>query len=133
MPTDLKKNIYQAIIQKLAHVQSAVRSAQLPLNNGFVQEQTIIHRTIDETNEDIMFLVYAVTNDRITDLHKRFLEAFWAFHNRFWVGIPVFRPNGAAACSLRVREANSQRVMAQSPAGRRRVGHSGIDSLPTYN
>jgi hypothetical protein len=72
-----EKDIYQAMIQKLARVQSAVRAAQLLLNNGFVQEQVILHRVIDETNEDIMFLVYAVTNDSITDLHKRFLDAFW--------------------------------------------------------
>ena len=72
-----EKNIYQAMIQKLARVQSSVRAARLLLNNGFVQEQSILHRTIDETNEDIMFLVYAVTNDTITNLHKRFLEAFW--------------------------------------------------------
>jgi hypothetical protein len=72
-----EKDIYQAMIQKLARVQSSVRAARLLLINGFVQEQTILHRTIDETNEDIMFLVYAVTNDVITDLHKRFLEAFW--------------------------------------------------------
>jgi hypothetical protein len=72
-----EKNIYQAMIQKLARVQSSVRAARLLLVNGFVQEQAILHRTIDETNEDILFLVYAVTNDTITDLHKRFLEAFW--------------------------------------------------------
>jgi hypothetical protein len=72
-----EKNIYQAMIQKLARVQSSVRAALLLLNHGFVQEQAILQRTIDETNEDIMFLVYAVTNDSITELHERFLEAFW--------------------------------------------------------
>jgi len=72
-----EKDIYQAMIQKLARVQSSVRAACLLLNYGFVQEQAILHRTIDETNEDIMFLVYAVTNNTITDLHKRFLDAFW--------------------------------------------------------
>ena len=72
-----EKSIYQAMIQKLARVQSSVRAALLLLNHGFVQEQAILQRTIDETNEDIMFLVYAVTNDSITELHKRFLEAFW--------------------------------------------------------
>lgn len=72
-----EKDIYQAMIQKLARVQSSVRAARLLLSNGFVQEQAILHRTIDETNEDIMFLVYAVTNGTITNLHKRFLDAFW--------------------------------------------------------
>jgi hypothetical protein len=72
-----EKDIYQAIIQKLARAQSALRAAYVLLKNGFVQEQAMLHRVIDETNEDILFLVYAVTNDTITDLHKRFLDAFW--------------------------------------------------------
>lgn len=72
-----EKDIYQAIMQKLARAQSAVRAAYVLLKNGFVQEQAILHRVIDETNEDILFLVYAVTNDTITELHKRFLDAFW--------------------------------------------------------
>lgn len=72
-----EKDIYQAMIQKLARVQSAVRAAQLLLRNGFLHEQAILHRTIDETNEDIDFLVYAVTIDKITELHERFLESFW--------------------------------------------------------
>ena len=72
-----EKDIYQAIILKLARAQSAVRAACVLLKNGFLIEQAILHRAIDETNEDIIFLVYAVTNDTITDLHKRFLNAFW--------------------------------------------------------
>jgi len=72
-----EKDIYQAIILKLAHAQSAVRAAYVLLQDGFLQEQAILHRVIDETNEDIIFLAYAVTNDTITDLHKRFLDAFW--------------------------------------------------------
>lgn len=72
-----EKDIYQAMIQKLARVQSSVRAALVLLRHGFVQEQAVLQRTIDETNEDIMFLVYAVTNGSITELHKRFLEAFW--------------------------------------------------------
>lgn len=72
-----EKNIYEAIIQKLARAQSLVRAAYLLLVNGFVQEQAILHRALDETNEDIMFLVLAVANGSITELHKKFLEAFW--------------------------------------------------------
>ena len=72
-----EKDIYQAMILKLARVQSSVRAALLLLNYGFLQEQAALQRTIDETNEDIMFLVYAVTNDEVTELHERFLDAFW--------------------------------------------------------
>ena len=72
-----EKDIYQALIQKLAKVQSTVRAAYSLLKNGYVQEQAILLRVIDELNEDIWFLTYAVTNDEITDLHNRYLEAFW--------------------------------------------------------
>lgn len=72
-----EKDIYQAMIQKLARVQSLLRAARHLHNLGFVQEQAVLQRTIDETNEDIIFLVYAVTNDTITELHKKYLEAFW--------------------------------------------------------
>jgi hypothetical protein len=72
-----EKNIYQAIIQKLARSQSLLRAAHILLNNGFFQEQSILHRAIDEANEDISFLVYALTNDKITELHENFLNSFW--------------------------------------------------------
>jgi hypothetical protein len=72
-----EKDIYQAMVQKLARLLSALRATQLLLENGFVQEQGVMQRMIDETNDDILFLVYAVTNDTITDLHQRFLDAFW--------------------------------------------------------
>jgi hypothetical protein len=70
-------DVFAALIQKLARVQSAVRAALLLLSNGCVQEQAMLHRVIDETNEDIMFLVYGVTNNNMTELHERFLAAFW--------------------------------------------------------
>lgn len=72
-----EKDIYQALIQKLVKAQSTLRAAYSLLQSGYVQEQAILHRVIDELNEDIWFLTYAVTNDKITDLHKRYLEAFW--------------------------------------------------------
>ena len=72
-----EKNIFQALIQKLARVQSAVRAAYLLLQNGYLQEQAMLHRVIDETNEYILFLVYAVLTEKMTPLHERYLRAFW--------------------------------------------------------
>ena len=68
--------IYEALIQKLARAQSFTRAARVLNLNGFVQEQAALHRTIDETNDDIIFLVLGAINN-ITDLHKKYLEAFW--------------------------------------------------------
>ena len=73
-----EQSIHQALIQKLARVQSALRASQLLLQHGYIMELAMLHRAIDETNEDIEFLVCAITNDKITALHKRYLKAFWA-------------------------------------------------------
>ena len=72
-----EKNIYEAMIQKLARAQSFTRAARVLHLNGFVQEQAALHRTIDETNDDILFLVLGAINNDITDLHKKYLDAFW--------------------------------------------------------
>ncbi|MBU1138751.1 MAG: hypothetical protein KKA76_07235 [Proteobacteria bacterium] len=72
-----EQNVFQALLQKLAKVQSTARGAYCLLQNGFVQEQAILHRAIDEFNEDILFLAYGITTDEVTDLHNRYLEAFW--------------------------------------------------------
>ena len=73
----IEQSVYQAIILKLVRVVSGLRAALLLLEHGFVQEQAVYHRVIDELNEDILFLVYGITNDEITPLHKRFLKAFY--------------------------------------------------------
>jgi len=87
-PTDTTVNGYpayryteklteQAILLKLARQISGLHAAYILLKSGLVQEQGVIQRTLDDIHEDIIFLVVAITNDEITELHKRFLEAFW--------------------------------------------------------
>jgi hypothetical protein len=73
-----EKTIQQALIQKLVRVISGLRAVDILLLHGHVQEQGVLHRTLDELNEDIMFLAAALTNDTVTDLHERYLDAFWA-------------------------------------------------------
>lgn len=70
--------IEQALIQKLARYISSLEAAYLLLQYGFFQEQGVLQRTLDDIGEDIMFLVVAITNDAPTDLHKRYLAAFWS-------------------------------------------------------
>lgn len=50
----------QAIVQKLSLVQSGLRAAQILLRNGYIYEQAMLERVVDEANEDILFLVHAV-------------------------------------------------------------------------
>lgn len=73
----VERSIQQAIILKLARVVSGLRAALLLLENGYVQEQAAMQRLIDELQEDVMFLVYALTVDKLTPLHQRFLDAFF--------------------------------------------------------
>lgn len=71
------QGIEQALIQKLARVISGLHAADTLLAAGFVQEQGVIHRVLDEINEDVTFLAIARTNDSETHLHKRYLIAFF--------------------------------------------------------
>lgn len=73
-----EQSIEQALIQKLARVISGLRAVDILLSHGYVQEQAVLHRTLDELNEDILFLTAAVTNDSVTALHTRYLDSFWA-------------------------------------------------------
>lgn len=72
-----EQTIEQALIQKLARIISGLRAVDVLLIHGYVQEQGVLHRTLDELNEDIMFLTVAITNDQVTELHERYLKAFW--------------------------------------------------------
>jgi len=74
----VEQSVEQALVQKLARVISGLHAIDILLLHGFVQEQGVLHRTLDELNEDIMFLAAARTNDTVTDLHKQYLESFYA-------------------------------------------------------
>jgi len=73
-----EQHISQAIVQKLALLQSALRAAQVLLKHGHTMEQGMLHRVIDELNEDIQFLTYGMVRGELTPLHQRYLAAFWA-------------------------------------------------------
>jgi hypothetical protein len=72
-----EKTVEQALIQKLARVVTGLHSARILLNNGFLQEQIAIHRMLDELQQDITFLFYARFEDKITELHQRYLDVFY--------------------------------------------------------
>ena len=61
------------------------------LDHGFVQEQGAIQRTLDEIGEDIVFLAAALTNDRITPLHVRYLNSFYEEEFDAQTGKPKLR------------------------------------------
>lgn len=71
------QGIPQALIQKLARNISGLNALDLLLIHGFVQEQAVLQRTLDEIHEDILFLAVAITNDTVTDRHQQYLRAFY--------------------------------------------------------
>lgn len=82
------KGVLEAIIQKLARNISGLNAVAVLLQSGYVQEVGVILRTLDEIQEDIMFLATAETNGSKTERHERYLRAFYSE--------PVFsRPEGS--------------------------------------
>jgi hypothetical protein len=73
-----KQDIHQALVLKLAHVQSTLRAAQVLLKHGHIIQQGALQRIVEETNEDILFLFLAVAKNNVTALHRRYLAEFWA-------------------------------------------------------
>ena len=72
----IEKDIYQALILKTARSQSLIRSARVLYEHRFLQELSILQRSLDETEEDMSFLTIGCVHE-ISDLHNRYLEAFW--------------------------------------------------------
>src|SRR6266508_1386110 len=73
----VEKSIHQALVQKLARLVSTLHAARLLMEHGFVQEQASLQRMLDEMQEDIAFLAFAIIFDDVTPLHQSYLVAFF--------------------------------------------------------
>jgi hypothetical protein len=73
----VERTIQQAIVQKLARIISGLYAARILLEAGFLQEQAALQRMLDEFQEDVTFLSLGVIFDDVTDLHRRYLDAFF--------------------------------------------------------
>jgi len=72
-----EKTVHQAIILKMARMITGLRSAYILHQSGMIQEQGAMQRILDEIGEDIAFLCYSIFEKETTDLHNRFLSAFF--------------------------------------------------------
>lgn len=72
-----QSSIYSAIVLKLARVITGLQSIKLLNEFGFLQEQASLQRVQDELTEDISFLTSAIIFDDITELHTKYLDAFF--------------------------------------------------------
>ena len=71
-----EKTPQQALLQKLARYVSGLNASCLLLDHGYCQELGVIQRTLDEIEEDILFLSQGL-DQGFTDKHERYLEHFW--------------------------------------------------------
>lgn len=72
-----EKSAQQAIIQKLARYITGLQAIVIMNNSGFLQEQAALQRTLDEFEQDIHFLCYAIIYDDWTERHDAYLGAFY--------------------------------------------------------
>ncbi|PHQ97795.1 MAG: hypothetical protein COB40_02750 [Marinosulfonomonas sp.] len=72
-----EKTIQQAILQKTARYISGLQAAELLLKNRFLQELGALQRTLDEFQEDVIFLTLGYMFG-FEKLHEDYLQAFWA-------------------------------------------------------
>lgn len=73
----IEKSLQQALVQKLARLITGLRAICLLNANELHQEQAAIQRIIDELQEDITFLSYAVITNTRNRLHDEYLEDFF--------------------------------------------------------
>jgi len=67
-----------AIIQKLARYISGLNASLLLLESGYTQEIGALFRTLDEFNEDIVFLALPIVGGiNTTETHNKYLEVFF--------------------------------------------------------
>ena len=71
-----ERTVQQALLQKFARYIRGLYAIELLCKNGFCQEQGAIQRTLDDIEEDILFLSYGLSG-KWTDNHDKYLEYFW--------------------------------------------------------
>lgn len=76
-PRHHEKSASYAALQKLARYLSGLRALQILLSYRMLQEDGVIKRTLDELQEDIIFLVMDPINPEESALRERFLTAFY--------------------------------------------------------
>jgi hypothetical protein len=71
------KNVYVAILLKLARIITGLQAIYSLNKLGLIQEQAALQRILDELSEDISYLSFAVIFDDFTERHTTFLNAFF--------------------------------------------------------
>jgi hypothetical protein len=103
------KGIHEALLQKLARSISGLNAVAILLSAGYVQEVGVLFRTLDEIQEDILFLATAETNGAKTERHTQYLEAFYAeaVFSRAEGSLEVPKPNLVPRKKIRAHTMNT--------------------------
>ncbi len=67
----------QAMLLKLGRQISGANALNLLIGNGFIQEAGSLQRSLDEINEDILFIALGLSAGGWTENHDAYLEYFW--------------------------------------------------------
>lgn len=76
VPRYADKSIEQALVAKLARSISILTAMRILVQSGFVHEQGILQRALDEADDDVLFLVLGKQNG-LNRLHRQYLKVFW--------------------------------------------------------
>lgn len=68
----------QLLLQKLARQITGAETVDLLLMAGFLQEIGVIYRTLDEIEEDILFVVLGIRTGKWTPHHDAYVSYFWS-------------------------------------------------------
>jgi hypothetical protein len=71
----------QMILQKLARQITGLKSLDILLQAGFLQEVGVIFRMLDEIGEDIQFIALGLSTENWTENHKKYADFFWSEAN----------------------------------------------------
>jgi hypothetical protein len=78
-----EKSLKAAVLLKLARYVSGLNAGKLLLENGFFQELCSLQRSLDEIQEDILFLSLPAFTSLKTADHDAYLEHFWSEEPEF--------------------------------------------------
>jgi hypothetical protein len=68
----------QALVQKLARLITGLKTFDLLLGAGHLQELGSMMRSIDEINQDILFISFGIIKNNWTSNHTSYLNYFWS-------------------------------------------------------
>ena len=114
---------HQAILLKFARQISGLHAIDVLLLNGFVQEQGVIQRTLDEVAEDILFLAAGVITENWSDLHKQFCSYFWEEEFEHPDAMKSRQKRGTVARN-KIRAFNNRAFQISDPSTADRAGES---------